>query len=210
MTPEQYQQVKAVFDQKGIPEYVWLPIMQMESGGNPNSQALTSKEDSRGLFQINIKAHPQWKGVNLYDPVENAKIAAENFIAPAYAKALMSYRDGGGSEGEITAYVWRYGIRPAWTSEKEKGIKQKVTEFLSGGGKGADSVIGKIGDALPTPSNIKENVQGYIDGLIERFLGFAWILVPLLLGLIILIFVLKSMFLDTLASEVIGGVTGGE
>lgn len=206
LTTEQYQAVKKVFDDKGIPEYVWFPIMMSESGGNTGSRANTSKEDSRGLFQINVKAHPQWKDVDLYDPVVNAKIAAENFIAPAYAKALMINRNGGGSEEEITAYVWRYGIRPKWTDEKEKSIKQKVKDFLAGGGKGQDSLLDKL-NPLPSQSDIK----GYIDNLIERFKDFAWILIPLLIGLVILVFTLKSMFLDSSSVvEIVEGATDNE
>jgi hypothetical protein len=33
-------------------------------------------------------------------------------------------------EEDITAYVWRYGIRPAWSEDKNKSIRQKVADFL--------------------------------------------------------------------------------
>lgn len=50
-------------------------IALAESGGN--SQAHNpSGEDSRGLWQINLDAHRSWAGgIDLYDPVENAKAA---------------------------------------------------------------------------------------------------------------------------------------
>lgn len=197
LSPEQYSAVKKVFSDRNIPEYVWFPIMQMESGGNTNAHANTTREDSRGLFQINIKANPQWKGVNLYDPVENAKIAADHFIAPAYVKATTNA--GLKKESDITAYVWRYGIRPAWNDTKEKSIKEKVQAFLSGGGSGNESIIDKLN---PLPST--DSIKGYIDNLIERFQSFLWILIPLLLGLIILVFTSKNMFLDSLP-DLIGG-----
>jgi cell wall-associated NlpC family hydrolase len=49
-------------------------IALAESGGN--SSAHNSKnEDSRGLWQINAKAHPKLGQTDLYDPVQNAKAA---------------------------------------------------------------------------------------------------------------------------------------
>lgn len=202
LSPTEYQKVKAVFDAKGIPEFIWYPIMLMESGGNPGSRANTSKEDSRGLFQINVKAHPQWKNTDLYDPVTNAKIAAENFIGPAYGKALSERARGNDSlknEADLAAYVWRFGIRPKWTDEKNKSIREKVTEFLSGGG-----------DPLKTPADtIKENIIGdwkeFGNELIDRFKTFSWTFIPLIVGLIILVFTLKSMFLSNTPIIELGG-----
>ncbi len=46
-----------------------------ESGGDPKANYVTSKEDSRGLWQINVKAHPEYASQNLYDPGTNAKAA---------------------------------------------------------------------------------------------------------------------------------------
>lgn len=50
-------------------------VAKAESGGDTNARALTSREDSRGLWQINVKAHPEQANVNLYDPATNAKVA---------------------------------------------------------------------------------------------------------------------------------------
>jgi hypothetical protein len=46
-----------------------------ESGGNPNARNLSSREDSRGLWQINVRAHPEFASSNLYDPATNARAA---------------------------------------------------------------------------------------------------------------------------------------
>jgi len=50
-----------------------------ESGGNPNAHCYNCvpgvREDSRGLWQINVNAHPEFAGVNLYDPAVNAAAA---------------------------------------------------------------------------------------------------------------------------------------
>jgi cell wall-associated NlpC family hydrolase len=47
-----------------------------ESGGNGTAHA-TRGEDSRGLWQINMNAHPQWANSNAYDPAVNARLAYE-------------------------------------------------------------------------------------------------------------------------------------
>lgn len=130
MTPEVYAQVKAVMDRYGIPEYIWYPIAVMESGGNPYAENITSREHSVGIFQINLVAHPEYASYDLKDPAVNAEIAARDFISWAWeqAKELFS------SPEDQAAYVWRYGIRPQWTAEKEAAIKEEVRKFLSGAG----------------------------------------------------------------------------
>lgn len=49
------------------------------SGGDPTAHCLNCfpgiKEDSRGLWQINVDAHPQYAAWNLYDPATNARAA---------------------------------------------------------------------------------------------------------------------------------------
>jgi cell wall-associated NlpC family hydrolase len=49
-------------------------IALAESGGDSRSHA-TVGEDSRGLWQINMRAHPDLTGTDLYDPLQNAKAA---------------------------------------------------------------------------------------------------------------------------------------
>lgn len=120
------ESLKQVFASYGVPDYVWYPIMQKESGGNPNAHS-PGNEDSRGLFQINLGAHPEYKSLNLYDPVVNATVAARDFIAPAYAQAIDK---GLTNQQDITAYVWKNGIRPYWTEEKNQGIRKATADYL--------------------------------------------------------------------------------
>ena len=49
-------------------------IALAESGGNTGAHNPRG-EDSRGLWQINVRAHPNLAGVNLNDPLENARAA---------------------------------------------------------------------------------------------------------------------------------------
>lgn len=59
-------------------------IAMRESGGNPRAHLVVTqpapgfgREDSRGLFQINVLAWPQYASRNLYDPAVNAATALE-------------------------------------------------------------------------------------------------------------------------------------
>ncbi|OHV42042.1 MULTISPECIES: peptidoglycan-binding protein [Pseudofrankia] len=55
----------------------WVAIALAESGGNAYAHA-TVGEDSRGLWQINMRAHSGWVGSrNLYDPATNAWAATQ-------------------------------------------------------------------------------------------------------------------------------------
>jgi cell wall-associated NlpC family hydrolase len=49
-------------------------VAMAESGGNTNAHNPIG-EDSRGLWQINAASHPEMHGVNLYDPLANARAA---------------------------------------------------------------------------------------------------------------------------------------
>jgi hypothetical protein len=57
---------------RGVPLATWVAVALAESGGNTAAHA-TYGEDSRGLWQINMRAHAGWVGNrNLYDPAVNA------------------------------------------------------------------------------------------------------------------------------------------
>jgi hypothetical protein len=61
----------------GVPVSTWVAIALAESGGNQYAHA-TVGEDSRGLWQINMRAHAGWVGNrDLYDPATNAWAASQ-------------------------------------------------------------------------------------------------------------------------------------
>ena len=68
-----------------------VDIAVCESGLNINSHCLNCfegiKEDSRGLWQINLNAHPQYKTVDLFNPKINAIAAFE-----VYKEAGSTFR----------------------------------------------------------------------------------------------------------------------
>lgn len=159
-----YETIKSVMDGYGIPEYIWLPIAKNESGLNPYALASTSKEISKGIFQINVKAHPQYAQTDLFDPAVNAKIAAEQFILPAYQYAAKATTDpktqalivysglkdpyAGTSGGYIPGGA---GIRPAWTEatmNRFLGFYESTQTGKGGAGvsfDGSKSTIGSNG-----------------------------------------------------------------
>jgi len=129
LTMSQYRAVKSEFDQVGIPEWVWWPIMMCESGGNPNAHRVTRWEDSRGLFQINVAANPSYKRYDLYNPVVNARLIAEGWMLPVWRRAGIN-RD----EPNFAAVkaVYKDGIRPAWTSSLEKKCENYYYQVKTG------------------------------------------------------------------------------
>jgi hypothetical protein len=52
-----------------------VAIALAESGGKTDAHAVNAREDSRGLWQINVRAHPEYASANLYDPAVNAQAA---------------------------------------------------------------------------------------------------------------------------------------
>ena len=65
-------------------------------------------EDSRGLFQINVRAHPQWKSLDLYDPYKNtAGILLLALKQRQFLEAMES-----GSLAKLVYVVCRYVERP--------------------------------------------------------------------------------------------------
>lgn len=75
-------------------------------------------EDSRGLFQVNVRAHPQWKDVDLYNPYKNT--AAILILALGQSKFLEAVR--GQSVLTLTYIVCRYVERPK--DSHEKGLQR--------------------------------------------------------------------------------------
>lgn len=59
----------------GIDLQTIVAICGAESGYNDHARALTALEDSRGLAQINVYAHPWGNFINLYDGATNLSAA---------------------------------------------------------------------------------------------------------------------------------------
>lgn len=138
------KKIKPVFDAGGIPAWLWMPIAARESGFSSTATANTASEYSKGLFQINVKAHPQYATTDLYDPIVNATIARDIFIKPAYEiaktitsdprqQALIVYSGLKNPEsldtGAKKIYIADGGIRPKWTVETRDAFLKYYDQY---------------------------------------------------------------------------------
>jgi hypothetical protein len=78
---------------KGLDLQVAIAVALAESGGREDAHALTRKEDSRGLWQINVRAHPEFANTNLYDGATNAR-AAKAVLNKQGWRAWSAYKNG--------------------------------------------------------------------------------------------------------------------
>jgi hypothetical protein len=63
-------------------------------GADPNHWTNTNGEDSRGLWQINVRAHPEYANVNLFDPTTNAQAAVAVFNSNGGPGPWSTYTNG--------------------------------------------------------------------------------------------------------------------
>lgn len=61
-----------------------IAVAHAESGFRTDSRYVTSEEDSRGLWQINTYAHPNFDGNQLYDGMYNGRAAFTVFRDAGY------------------------------------------------------------------------------------------------------------------------------
>ncbi len=101
---------------------VAVAIAKGESGWNTGAHALTPREDSRGLWQINVNAHPWGKNINLYDGQTNAHAARR------------VWREAGGSFHPWSVYIHcTYGryIDDAIQAVRDYGIGRSLEAELA-------------------------------------------------------------------------------
>jgi hypothetical protein len=114
-----------------------------ESGGKTTAHCLDCfpgvKEDSRGLWQVNVDAHPDMASWNLYDPATNAKAAYQISSGGKSFGAWSTYTSGayrshlaaaGGAAGSptLTGPVQKTG---GDTSSAGGGVASTVGNVLS-------------------------------------------------------------------------------
>jgi hypothetical protein len=191
--------IKNVGAKYGIPLDILYPIVMTESGGNPQAHTVTSKEDSRGLFQVNIKAHPDANSGQLFNAEYNA-----NYWIPQLVPAYNQGKAKGLTGADLSAYVERYGERPAWTSTVEGNIRKyyaeytggKVTATSSGGmledkaGYNNGTVTDVNGNQVATGGTMIEGVQG----MFKTFMDNAKFSLTYAMLLLFLMFALYMVF----------------
>lgn len=81
-------------------------ISRCESGWNAGAHRLDAREDSRGLFQINVRAHPWAMALDLWDPRVNS-----------FAAALV-YQRAGHKWTPWLICAYRAGLTRGWTQRE--------------------------------------------------------------------------------------------
>lgn len=98
-TNDMKRMIVRIASEEGVPANVMLAIAEHESGFDPNAKNFSSKEKSYGMFQINTKAHPDYKGG--FNPEANTRYACRFFkgLLNRYngdvAKAIERYNGSG-------------------------------------------------------------------------------------------------------------------
>ena len=106
---------------------VLYAVSMNESGGNTLAHASTSTEDSRGLFQVNLKAHPNANASQLFNPDYNIAYMLPTLKA-SYDEAL-----GKGLKGvDVALYVEKNGERPQWTPTVIGNVTKYFNEITGG------------------------------------------------------------------------------
>nr|DAH26743.1 MAG TPA: Transglycosylase SLT domain [Caudoviricetes sp.] len=99
-----------IASEEGIDPAIALAIAEQESGFNPNARNKSSREDSMGMFQINTKAHPDYKGG--FNPEANTRYAVrmiKNLLQKTNGnipQAMAAYNGGWG--GKNSSQAQRY------------------------------------------------------------------------------------------------------
>lgn len=103
-----------IASEEGVDPAIALAIAEQESGFNPKAHRATKDEDSYGLYQINKKAHPDYKGG--FDPEANIRYGLRYFKGQlARAKgnvplALAAYNGGWGGRNYSQAKNYAKGV----------------------------------------------------------------------------------------------------
>ena len=154
--------------EEGVDPAIALAIAEQESGFNPEAHRSTKDEDSYGLYQINKKSHPDYKGG--FDPEANIRYGLRYFKGQlARAKgnvplALAAYNGGWGGRNysQAKGYAKEVGNRINKYSSVSKNASKialnyddATTPTLKGGVTGTAANLN-----IPDPE--RPNYQPYI------------------------------------------------
>lgn len=88
-------QLRTLAELTGFPDpKLAAAIAMAESGGNPDALAVTDREHSVGLWQINLLAHAQYDETMLHDAAYNAKAAFDISQHGANWRPWSTYTNG--------------------------------------------------------------------------------------------------------------------
>lgn len=138
-----------------------IAVAKAESGWWTGAQLHTSEEDSRGLWQINLYAHPQYNGGRLYDASYNAQAAWE-----VYSDANHTWRPW-------TTYT--RGTYRQYMDEAYNAVEQLRQTGYNPGGTGTFGPAGSDGGGGTVTQELhaRWDYTPIIDGQVSRITDFA-------------------------------------
>lgn len=157
-----------IANEEGVDSAIALAIAEQESGFNPKAHRVTKDENSYGLYQINKKSHPDYKGE--FDPEANIRYGLRYFKGQlARAKgnvplALAAYNGGWGGRNssqakgyakEVGNRISKYSSVSKNTSKIALNYDDATTPTLKGGVTGT-----AVNLNIPDPE--RPNYQPYI------------------------------------------------
>ena len=131
--------------------------MAESDGGHTDAHALTKKEDSRGLWQINVRAHPQYANVDLYDPATNARAAFD--VKKRQGWGAWSVTKNGRAVFWLPTVATTLGTNyvgklPSNVIGAGAGAVESVVGPQIAGVRAGIETINKVGQWITTPANI--------------------------------------------------------
>ena len=138
-------------------------IAMAESSGRLTAHAYTDREDSRGLWQVNVYAHPNYEQVDLYNPQVNARAAVA--IRRGGLQNWSTY-----TNGAYLAYL------PGGSSSAASGsIRERP---ISSTGVKAAGVFGGLGGIESAAQSAWHDIVGVIEGPITLIKAALWLTRP--------------------------------
>lgn len=108
---------------------VWALVVNAHTESRLRPGAHNPKgEDSRGLFQVNVRAHPHLAQVNLYDPQTNAAVFVRMCLQDKRIRTKLA--SGQASIAELTHDICLHVERPRHRALSAKKRARKAVEWL--------------------------------------------------------------------------------
>lgn len=155
-----------IASEEGVDPAIALAIAEQESGFNPKAHRATKDEDSYGLYQINKKSHPDYKGG--FDPEANIRYGLRYFKGQlARAKgnvplALAAYNGGWGGRNYSQAKNYAKGV--ANRISKYAPVSKNASKIaLSYDDASNPNLKGRVSETIPNLNIPNPERPNYID-----------------------------------------------
>lgn len=141
-----------IASEEGVDPAIALAIAEQESGFNPNARNKTNREDSLGMFQINTKAHPDYKGG--FNPEANARYGIRML------KNLLN-KTNGNVQQAMAAYNGGWGGKNSKQAQAYARQAFGRTGKYASVSKNADKIATNYNDAVSTNGAVTGGASGF-------------------------------------------------